>query len=321
MDKMTGPRYTFEPYTPDFSRQWDEFVRVSRNGTFLFQRDYMDYHSDRFRDASLVALRGGRPLALLPACLLPDGTLSTHAGLTYGGWILPPSHLDGAALLELFGLWTDYCRNMGYKAIDYKPLPHIYSRAPSQEDLYALWRCGFSLTAVNLSSAIDLRLPWKFNMSKRQQLKKALRQDISIRETHDFASFWEILRDCLRERHDATPVHTLAEIRRLAQIFPDNIRLFTLSDSEGVQAGVCIYDTGIVAHSQYGATTPKARRDYYLTALYHHLLTEVFADHAYFDFGTSNEQDGRFLNSGLLNQKFSMGGTGVAYERYTLTLS
>lgn len=322
MDTLTSSerRFTFEPYTPALSREWDEFVSHSRNGTFLFRRAYMEYHADRFRDASLVARHGGKPAALLPACILHDGTLSTHAGLTYGGWIMPPAHLDGSAMLTLFTEWVTYCREAGYTAIDYKPVPHIYQQAPSQEDIYALWRCGFSLSTVNLSSAIDMRRPWKFDMSKRQQLRKAQAQGVEVTETRDFTAFWGILETCLSERHDAAPVHSLAEIGSLAAGFPANIRLFILSDVQGPQAGVCIYDTGKVAHSQYAATTPLARSKYYLTALYHHLLDKVFADRDYFDFGTSNEHGGLTLNSGLLHQKASMGGTGVAYERYSLKL-
>lgn len=320
MTAPTGPVFEFVPYSPQFAREWNGFVDASRNGTFLLRRDYMDYHSDRFRDASLIATLKGRPVALLPACVLPDGTLSSHAGLTYGGWVLPPAHLDGAAILALFGQWIDYARAAGYSAIDYKPVPTVFQSSPSQEDIYALWRCGFSLSAVNLSSAIDLRRPWKFNMSKRQQLRKAQACGITVTECTDFAPFWQILGDCLAERHDAAPVHSLAEIQLLASRFPHNIRLFVVSDSQGPQAGVCVYDTGLVAHSQYAATSPRARSRYYLTALYHHLLSETFAHRDFFDFGTSNEQGGRLLNAGLLNQKYSMGATGVVYQRFSLTL-
>lgn len=315
MDKI---KFEFRPYEPARDRRmWDEFVATSRNATFMHRRDYMDYHADRFRDASLIALHNGKPAAMLPACILDDGTLSSHAGLTYGGWLLPPAHLDGAALLSLIGQWVAYCHGR-FAAICYKPVPYIYHLMPSQEDIYALWRCGFTKQTVNLSSAIDMRRGCKFNMSKRQQVRKALKHDISISRESDFSAFWHILQTCLSERHNATPVHSLEEICRLAAAFPDNIKLYVLNDCQGPQAGVCIYDTGTVAHSQYAATTPRARERYYLTALYHHLITEVFASRTYFDFGSSNEQAGLILNAGLLNQKYSMGATGVAYESYVL---
>ena len=87
-------------YDASMAAQWDEFSRASRNATFLHQRGYMDYHSDRFEDCSLVALRDGKPCALLPANVV-DGTLWSHRGLTYGGWIVPLKHYDANVMLEV----------------------------------------------------------------------------------------------------------------------------------------------------------------------------------------------------------------------------
>lgn len=319
MDTMNGV-FEFTSYTSEYKDVWDEFVSRSRNATFLLRRAYMGYHADRFEDASLMAFRKGKLAAILPACHLPGDVISTHAGLTYGGWCLPASHIDGVSVLTLFNEWIEYCKLHGYKELRYKPIPYIYHLKPSQEDLYALWRCGFRQEYVQLSSAIEMQSAWKFDMSKRQQVRKVLKENVLIGRSGDFAGFWTILTQCLNERHEATPVHSLEEITSLAATFPDNIKLYTISDADGLQAGVCIYETDTVAHSQYAATTAKARAKYYLTALYHHILTEEFAHKRYFDFGTSNEQNGHCLNDGLLNQKFAMGATGVTYEQFKLTL-
>ncbi|MDE6287541.1 MAG: GNAT family N-acetyltransferase, partial [Muribaculaceae bacterium] len=83
-----------ERYDPQLAPVWDAFVDEARNGSFLFKRDYMDYHADRFEDFSLVARgHGGKLLAVLPACRQGE-VLSTHAGLTFGGWILADRRCD-----------------------------------------------------------------------------------------------------------------------------------------------------------------------------------------------------------------------------------
>lgn len=316
MDKIIEIR----PYTADFATRWNEFVRSSRNAVFLFERGYMDYHSDRFEDCSLIALRNGRPIALLPCCRRGD-SVSSHTGLTYGGWILPSTHVDGGLLLDVFESWLTYLRHNDVKRVDYKPVPHIYAAKPSQEDLYALWRTGFSLSGRQLSSTVDLRAPWKFDMSKRQQVRKALRHEYTLGESDDWNGFWLLLSSCLSQRHNAAPVHTLEEMLLLKSRFPAHIRLFTATAPDGaIHAGTVIYDTGHVAHSQYAATTAEGRSLYMLTALYNKLMTEVFATRAYFDFGTSNEDGGLILNRGLLSQKFAMGGSGTAYDTYSLNL-
>lgn len=312
-------RFEIRRYKAEDAAVWNEFVGNSRNGTFLFDRRYMDYHADRFSDHSLLAYRGGKLSAVLPANESGD-ILYSHQGLTFGSWVIPMLHFDGSMMLELWDCLRAYCREMGFTEIIYKSVPHIYTSLPAEEEQYALFRHKATIAVSNLSSTIDLREPHKFNMSKRQQLRKAEKADLHIEETMDYTAFWAILEACLKERHEASPVHSLTEITLLASRFPNNIRLFTISDNGGVQAGVCIYDTGRVAHSQYTATTQKARNNYYLVKLYHHLIFNVFADRRYFDFGISNEDSGRILNSGLLNQKFSMGGTGVVYNHYRITL-
>src|SRR4029453_8772018 len=73
-------------YSLDRKAAWDEFVARSKNGTFLFRRDYMDYHADRFDDHSLLAYQGDQLVAVLPANLAGDALVS-HGGLTYGGFV------------------------------------------------------------------------------------------------------------------------------------------------------------------------------------------------------------------------------------------
>ncbi len=314
-------RIEIRKYRSEDKDEWDAFVRASRNGTFLFERGYMDYHSDRFEDCSWIAFKGEKPVALLPANIDADGILHSHQGLTYGGWILPPSHLDGADLLEIFSKAIEIWKKEGIVGLDYKALPWIYSGQPSQEDLYALFRLGAEVSEVNLSSAINLHIPLHYNKLRKRSLKNASKLTFAIDETEDAYQFMQLVGECLRERHDATPVHTAEEISLLQKRFPKNIKMYALrldipqEQEEEYQAAVMIFDTGRVAHAQYIATTPRGREQNLLTPLFDYLIRDRFADRDYFDFGTSNENHGLYLNEGLLRQKFSYGATGVAYQR------
>lgn len=311
---------SIERYTPCHKREWDDFAGRSRNGTFLLLRDYMDYHSDRFRDCSWMAYCNGRLRAVLPANLDDAGVLHSHQGLTYGGWLTPAGHLDGADLLGIFEAAIREWKRMGISELDYKPVPHIYCTAPSAEDRYALFRLGAELTGCGLSTAIDLSRGVEFNQMQRRHLRKSLALPICIREEQNVSNFMALLTDCLRERHGVSPVHTCGELQMLRDRFPENIRTFVLrlGDDDTPQAGVCVYDTGVVAHAQYIATTPSARRQNLLTPLFNYLICDVFSGRGYFDFGISTEDNGRYLNEGLLRQKSSYGGSGVVYERYSL---
>ena len=303
-------------YSPSDASRWNEFVDRARNSTFLFRREYMDYHSDRFTDHSLIFSRGDRICALLPANLTPDGVLYSHQGLTYGGFILPPRHINGEDVLEMADTLAAHCRAEGIGSMVYKALPYIYTSAPSQEDLYALFRLGATPLRTELSSTILLEAHPGAAADTRRRTRKAMALEPVIEETRDVAPFWQMLSECLGERHNAVPVHTAAELQLLMDRFPDNIRLHTISLGGELMAGVCIYDTGLVAHAQYTASTAMGRQSSMVFALYQHLITRVYASRRYFDFGISNEDGGRFLNTGLLRQKSLFGATGVAHQTF-----
>lgn len=307
-------------YGQEMRPVWDAFVRESRNATFLFERAYMDYHSDRFADCSWIALKGDKPVALLPANLTEDRVLQSHGGLSYGGWLLPKAHIDGADLLGIFSSACDEWRKSGIKMLDYKPMPYIYCLKPSEEDIYALFRLGARLTECNLSAAIDLRSPGRFNKLQRRHLSKARALNAEVGEWEDIPRFMEVLAACLSERHGVQPVHTAEEMKLLAARFPQNIKFYAACLGGVPHAAVCIYDTGLVAHAQYIATTPEGRELNLLSLLFDYLITECYAARRYFDFGISNEHHGTYLNEGLLRQKYSYGATGVVYSRYSLSL-
>lgn len=311
--------FLIQGYDPSLCGEWNGFVADARNATFLFDRGYMDYHSDRFSDASMVAFRDGKIVGLLPANRA-GSTLHSHQGLTYGGWILPRNHFDASGFLLLWDAWLAHCRAEGYTEILYKPLPPIYHFFPSQADEYALFRCGAERMEVNLSSTVDLRRNRGFNTLMRRQLRKAAQTGLAVEETDDVAAFVAMLAECLRERHGAVPVHSAAELALLRSRFPDRIRLFAVFADGAMQAGVCVYDAGTVAHAQYIASTPEGRRLHLLPLVFNHLIGNVFADRRYFDFGISNEDHGRVLNEGLLRQKTAFGGDPTVYSRYRIKL-
>lgn len=316
----TSDNWEIRRYSPGDRDLWDAFAESSRNSTFLFQRGYMDYHADRFADHSLMAYKNGKLRAMLPANLTPDGTLHSHQGLTYGGWLLPSSHFDAGDMLALWEEWLQLCRASGIKAIDYKPLPWIYATQPSQEDIYALFRHGATLSSSLISTAINLLHNPGLNTMRRRQLKKVSSESFRIVETTDAYRFMKLVSDCLRERHDVAPVHTGEEMQLLKDRFPDKIRMHAVVSDGMLHAGVMVFDTATTAHCQYIASTPEGRNQNLLTALFNHLINEVYAHKNFFDFGNSNEEGGMVLNEGLLRQKASLGGSGVVYNRYLLNL-
>ncbi len=305
-------------FSPEGQLDWDRFVASSRSGHFMFMRDYMDYHSDRFADMSLEVYDGKRLVALLPANR--DGaTLVSHGGLTFGGFVTG-DRMSARLMLETFESLRDFLGREGIERLIYKAVPHIYYAIPAEEDLYALVRSGARLHRRDLSSSIDLTARLPYSKGRKSSLKQASSSGVAVRRSDHFEEFMGIEAQTL-ERHGAVSVHTGAELQPLAERFPDNIKLTCAFVDDQAIAGVVIYETGRVAHCQYIGATDQGRESGAVDLILDGLITE-YADSGkrWFDFGISTEDGGRDLNVGLVRNKESYGARAIAYDHYVLEL-
>ena len=312
---------TIEKYRPSDKSEWDEVVRQSRNGTFLHMRDYMDYHSDRFYDFSIVARHEAKIIAVIPACREGD-TIYSHKGLTYGGWILPRLHFDVTVMLEIWNGLLEFLHENGITHVIYKPVPHIYHNYPAEEDLYAIFRSDAQLIESNISTTIDLDDPIPFDRGNRGNVNVARKNGVEVNQSDDWDGYWYVLSGLLQEKYGTLPVHSIDEIKLLHSRFPENIRLYTATRDGDLLAGVVMYYSGEeVAHCQYIASTAKGRNVKALTLLFDFLIKEASDEgFRFFDFGISNEDHGKYLNEGLVRQKSRMGGRGIVYNTYKIDL-
>ena len=301
-------------YTNAYKEQWDEFVIKSKNGTFLFQRDYMDYHSDRFTDASYLLFRNGKIEGILPGNI-QDNKYYSHQGLTYGGWITS-AKLSAVELIEAFQLLNNELLSVGVKEIIYKPVPLIYHQIPSQEDIYALFLNKAEKISCHISSTIYQNSKLRFIESRKSGIRKAIREGVQVSESKDFMSFWEILRNNLVNKFNTKPVHLLNEIELLASRFPSNIKLFIASQNGKPLAGSVIYVMKNIVHVQYISANKIGKEFGALDLLFDILINKEFATIPIFDFGQSTEQMGNYLNDNLIFQKEGFGGRGIVYETY-----
>lgn len=306
-------------YSSDYKEQWDKCVAHSKNATFLFYRDYMDYHSHQFNDFSLMFLHKGKTEAVLPGNRVGD-VLYSHQGLTYGGLVMS-TKIKGTGVLEIFKVLNRYLSGNGINRVVYKKVPWIYSVIPSEEDLYALWKvCRSHIEGRNLSSAIRIKNKGRWEESRMSGLRKAVTRGLYVEKSDDFGTFWRILTDNLNTRYHVNPVHSEEEIIRLAKNFPENIRLYVARRGENVVGGVVVYINYPVVHTQYISATPEGKKCGAIDAVIHHLLTEEFADYEYLDFGQSTERQGDVLNESLLFQKEGFGARAVCYDIYSYSV-
>ena len=302
-------------YTPEHVDEWNQFVAESKNGVFLFDRRYMDYHSDRFCDHSLMFYLDDRLLAVLPAHQSGD-TLCSHNGLTYGGLVMSP-RLTVVQTMHLFREMNDYLRSQGIRHVSYKAIPWIYHRLSAEEDLYALYHeCHARIVARDFATNIYLSAGLRWERVRRRGIVRARNAGVVVERSDHYEAFWQVLADNLMNKYGVKPVHSLQEIELLHGRFPQNIQLYQAVREGKVLGGVVLYISSQVVHAQYSSASPEGKKLGVIDLLYDQIFKD-YRDYPYFDFGRSTEHpDGSGLNENLVFQKEGYGGRGLCYDIY-----
>ncbi|MDL2215277.1 GNAT family N-acetyltransferase [Dysgonomonas sp. OttesenSCG-928-M03] len=308
-----------EKYTPELKTEWDEFISSSRNGTFLFYRDFMEYHSDRFNDFSLLFFNENELLGVLPGNVDED-TLYSHQGLTYGGLILSGS-VRQKTVLDIFDELRLYLKEWDITNLIYKAIPHIYHKMSCEEDLYALFRNDAKLIGRSVSSCIPVRSKIAYSELRNRGIRKANSHHLTVKRGFKFRQFWKILTQNLLHRFGVAPVHSLSEIEYLRALFPRNIHLFEVYNDDKCVGGCVVFETDKVAHIQYISASPEGRELGALDYLFDYLIQNMYSKKPFFEFGISTENSGKVLNEGLIAQKEGFGGRSIVYDVYQLIIS
>ncbi|MBL86107.1 MAG: GNAT family N-acetyltransferase [Winogradskyella sp.] len=313
-------QFDIKLYQSTLKENWNTFLLESNQQTFLFQRGFMDYHSDRFQDFSLMIYNNGELTALLPANKV-DHEIYSHQGLTYGGLIYKPN-LKSKEVISILKSVLEYLSENGIKTLMIKELPFVFLDNQTNNPLaYLCFKLKAQLQRMDLHSTLELKFK-RYNRSRKNGYKRGLKNNLTVRETDEFKSFWnEILIPNLDNKHDVKPVHSLDEIQLLKSRFPKQIRQFNVYHNDTIVAGTTIFETKYVAHSQYISGNEDKNTLGSLDFLHHYLLEEVFADKKYFNFGISNENNGQNINEGLQYWKEGYGAHSITQGFYKIETS
>ena len=308
--------YKIIKYTSEHYQMWNNFVANSKNATFLFQRDFMEYHSDRFEDFSLMVFDEKDNLkAILPANI-SDNKLYSHQGLTYGGVVI-----DSTLKIEKFiAIYSAILRFLNENTIDrihFKLLPSFYCSQPSEEIKYALFLSEAKLTRRDALVTVALQSQFKIDSNRVEGVKRAEKLGLKIKKEINFTSFWNtVLIPNLEAKHEAKPVHTLAEIQILQEKFPNQIVQYNVYENNEIVAGTTLFLDKRTVHVQYISAIGDKNQHGALDYLFHKLITEEFKDFSYFDFGISNENQGKNINKGLQYWKETFGARTFTQDFY-----
>jgi len=236
-------------FNPEFAEAWDRFVWDSNNGTIFHTRRFLNYHPpERFRDHSLIFEQNNKIVALMPAVERTEQgqtTLISHPGASFGGFVVGRD-INLRRAFQLVDELLDYANSHHFHKIEMTLTPIFYAWKINNYLDFALFRNGFSYRKREVSSFVTLdfsadEVLQTFKNESRTAVRRAIKLGVTVRESEDFPTFYQILRRNLKMRHNVQPTHTLDELIRLKNIYPERIHLYAAYLQEQMIAGVVMF--------------------------------------------------------------------------------
>ncbi len=301
-------------------KEWDNFVSRSHLATFLFQRDFMEYHNDRFSDFSFLIFDDNNLICICPANIINNQVFS-HQGLTYGG-VLFDEDFNNSKTENILQSVRVFLNKHSITDFYIKGMPEFYEPQHSEVEKKLLLGNNAEIYRKDRVLAIDYSKPFTIHKTKLKNYRKNSNKGFLIEETDDFLLFWNmVLVPRLRDKHNVSPVHSLDEIGLLKSIFSNNIKQFNVYLNNEILAGITIFDKGRVVKSQYGATTIQGEKERALEYLFLYLIYKYKDEgKSFFSMGTVTENNELGYNAGLLKQKEELGCSIYSQEFYRLKI-
>ena len=308
-------------YSVKKKKAWDDFVSKAELHSILFYRDFMEYHSDRFVDYSLMVYENKKLIAIMPANIDENGVIHSHQGLSFGGLLYKKNtsyETIKHSYTNIFNLRFD--NNVSKIFINFRPV--VYNESISKE-IKLLQSFGGSIYKSYLSMIVDLKKPIKIHKSKLKRFnKQKVRFEFRIELDNNFNLFWsDILIPCLKEKHNSKPVHSIEEIRFLHKLFPKNIIQWNLYFKDELISGVTLFFKEGVVRSQYGATKLGSEKYFSLEFLFIHLMNYYSQKGFYFfDMGSIPKFEDKYPK-GLIKYKRELGCVDYEQNIFSVNLN
>ena len=307
-----------------FDDEWDEFVLTSAGGTIFHTLRFLSYHHpSRFDFTNIAAREGGQLVCVIPgAAFMRDSArvFASPAGASFGGFVFADD-CDLETMDRVVTAFGDRLREMGFDRVEITLPPVCYSRNEHQALHFVLTSLGYALSLREATAVVPLRGFDEKSLHPvlARNLRKADREGVRVREGGDPEEFYRVLTTNLSAKN-VTPTHTLDEIRKLFELFPDRMVLLDAVLKDRVVGGcLLMLCNERAALSFYICDDPGERRSRVTeTVLHASLLRLIETGYEYLDLGTVSR--GGRPDWGLVRFKSKFGTRTYVRERYSLAL-
>ncbi len=309
-------------YQDTMKESWNNFLGTAINGHFFFHRDYFLHQKERFEDHSVIVFKDAAIAGVFAAVEITDESgvkeWCTHLGLSFGG-LIQSSSIGMNTVAEIFRELKWYLLKNGFSNVKYKAMPHIYYSTVSFEDRYALFINGAKQWYTQPYSVIPQDTYRGLSSRQKTRIRSVLKNSAvhfsDIQTEQELREFYHGLCANLEKKYGVQPVHSLDELKQLKMLFPDNVLIKALRQDTKILAGVVLFVSNHVTHAQYLYNTPQGQKVDGLMILLDKIIGEYNKNY-FFSLGTSSEEEGRVLNSGLIQFKEKFGARTLTQDFY-----
>ena len=320
--------FNYKKFNENNKDVWDNFVENSVNGTMFHTRRFLSYHPEnRFTDCSVEFYKKNKLFSVFPAVEYHNNgnkILVSHRGASYGGFVYD----EGISIREAHDLVENlvtFAKQEKFDQIIMTLPPIIYERRLSNYIDFALIKNNFKYLKRDVSSIVRLEKTIeenvaKFKQTNRTAFRKAKKLGVEIRQTEDYDEFYGILKNNLKIRHNVQPTHTLEELIKLKNMYPEKIRFFGAYVKNEMVAGVVMFDANPEVTLAFYISHNESMQEYRgVNLLFYHIIKDsIEKGFQYLDFGifTVNMEP----NFGLGRFKEGFGSSGVLRDTFMLEL-
>jgi hypothetical protein len=272
-------------------REWDDFIRLSNNGT-LFSEARFFHHHDHQQDVRFISCHDGIDILAGVAGRFEDDEFISPIGASYGGLIILSLSFEQTekALLAIM----EYFKDIGIHKISMTFPPIVYSKEINQNLDFLLRYNGFTEKQSLISSITDTSGYSEKSLSSmcRRAVRKSYKKKIEVRPVTDIDKFYSIL-EGNKARFDLEPTHSKDEINSLIQLYPNRIELLGAYKDNILLAGVMnMKCTDNVILTFYIASDYQYQKLRPVNRLLHETCMKAKNNNiCYVDFGVSMETD------------------------------
>ncbi len=301
------------------SDTWDDFVWSSINGTIFHTLKFLDYHpAGRFDFINLAVMDGDELVGVIPGGRSLEGGLRVFRsplGASFGGIVL-----NDLSLQKVYGVvdaLNSWLASQGFLRAELVLPPACYWRRWDESLEFALHATGYGLVSVEATAVVDLTSFDRENLKPAflRNLRRSQTSGITVRRSQDPKDFYGILERNLASKK-AKPTHSLDEIGRLMELFPDEIVLHEALFDGKVVGGSLIFRCNETCALAFYICDDSQYRKFRVTdrVLFECVNWLRGLGHRYFDLGTVSM--GGDVNWGLVQFKSKLADLTFARKRY-----